>query len=71
MEATQKVLETKLAQLQIAVGRADSILESGYEEMVERHLSALKALASEADQHKLALEEFKIDIKEDIEGIQQ
>ena len=71
MEATQKALETKLARLQIAVDRTDSILESGYEEMVERHLSALKALASEADQHKRALEEFKMEAKEDIEGIQQ
>ena len=72
MKATQKALQTKVAQLQVAAGRTDSNLESGYdEEIVERHFSAIKALASEADQHKRALEEFKIEAKEDIEGIQQ
>jgi len=70
MEATQIALETKLAQLQIAVGRTDSILESGGEEAVERHLSTLRALASEADQNKRALERVQIEAKEDIEAIQ-
>lgn len=72
MKATQKALQTKVAQLQVAAGRTDPNLESGYdEEIVERHFSAIKALTSEADQHKRALEEFKIEAKEDIEGIQQ
>ena len=72
MKATQKALQTKIAELQVAAGRTDSNLESGYdEEIVERYFSAIKALASEADQHKRALEEFKIEAKEDIEEIQQ
>lgn len=61
MKATQKALQTKVAQLQVAAGRTDSNLESGYdEEIVERHFSATKALASEADQHKRALRNSKL-----------
>ena len=47
MEATQSSLETELVQLKIAVCKSDAVLKSGYEEV--RHLSALKALGSEAE----------------------
>lgn len=66
-----EAIQTKLVQLNIAVGKTDAMLESESEGVFDRHLSAVKALASEADQIKRELEGLKIAAKEEIEVIQE
>ena len=62
-------MDTKLAQLRMAIDRTDAILHSNSKEAIERHQSALKALIIDTDHWKRALEEQKIVSKQDIESI--
>ena len=68
MEGLEIALETKLQQLKLEVGRTDAILKLMSEEAMERHLSAIKALTTEADQCKRAVES-KIAAKVDLEEL--
>ena len=64
-------LETKLEQLKLAVTRTDSIIALSNEVAIERHLNAIKALTTEADSLKRAVEEQKIAAKDDPEELNQ
>ena len=62
-------LDTKLKQLKLAVDRTESIVEQRNAGAIERHLSALKVLTSEADQCKRVVEESKIASEENPEEL--
>jgi hypothetical protein len=49
-------LETRLAQLSLAVKRSQSIIESGKRVAINMHLEALQTTAKEASQSKLAVD---------------
>ena len=66
---TMDALDTKLKQLKLAVGRTESIVVQRNEGAIERHLTALKVLTTEADQCKRVVEESKISAEEDPEEL--
>ena len=69
MEGLEIALETNLQQIKLAVGRTNAILDLNSQEVFERHLSAIKALTTEANQCKRVVEECKIAAKMDLEGL--
>ena len=69
MVETEKTLNTKLVQLHLNAERTESILQTGKQEVIERHLAALKATIAEVDQHKRTREAEKIAEKQDLHDI--
>ena len=65
-EAQIAALETKLVQLQITIKRTDGVLAKADEENIARHQATLRAVTSEVDNLRLAVEAKKIAAKEDI-----
>lgn len=62
-------LEVKLIQLQLAVTKTGRILDKSNKEAIERHLTTLKAISSEVEQHKRAVEAVKIGEKAELDEI--
>ena len=62
-------LDVKLTQLKLAVIKTGKILNKNNKEAIERHLTALKAISSEVEQHKRAVEAVKIREKVELEEI--
>ena len=64
-------LETKLTQLDLAVGKSKTLLSAGKRLTVKRHLQALQKKANEANEYRRKAEAFKIGKKEEISAIQE
>ena len=60
MGETETTLNTKLVQLNLNAERTESIFQTGKQEVIERHLAALKDTIADVDQHKLTREAEKI-----------
>lgn len=59
METAEAKLNTKLTQLSLMVKRSKAILDAGKTEAMERHLAALKNVATELDQVRIEVEAQK------------
>ena len=62
-------LEVKLTQLRITMARTKSVLDSNRQDNIERHCAALKTITDSVNKLGLAVEESKIEAKEDIAEI--
>ena len=62
-------LEVKLTQLRITIARTNSVLDSNRQENIERHRAALKSITDSVNELRLAVEESKIEAKEDMAEI--
>lgn len=62
-------LDVKLRQLRIAMERTSSVLDSDRQENIERHRAALKTITDSVNEMRLAVEESKIEAKEDMTEI--
>ena len=62
-------LEVKLTQLRIKMARRRSVLDLNQQENIERHYAALKTITDSLNELRLAVEESKIEAKEDIAEI--
>ena len=63
MENAETALKTKLKQLERAEEKADQVLKGGKQSVIQRHLTNLKELVTEADNARRAIEALKIDAK--------
>ena len=63
MENAESALKTRLKQLERAEEKADQVLKGGKQSVIQRHLTNLKELITEADNARRSVEALKIDAK--------
>ena len=65
------VLETKMAQLRLAIKRSEDVQNSQNEDAIERHGTIIKSIIAECMNAKINQEATKIAAKEDPEAIDE
>ena len=71
MEANEKNLDVKLAQLPLTGKRTDKIISSGKQEAIERHCQTLKTISSEINVIRISVEAQKICQKVEMEAVME
>ncbi|CAB3977426.1 Hypothetical predicted protein [Paramuricea clavata] len=71
MATGNSVIENKLVQLKLIVGRTRKILESGNQEAVERQQRALRTIVADIDKCKVEEEARMIDEKKELTEISE
>ena len=66
MEGTEGKLNIKITQLLMAAEKTDSVLETNNPEAIERHHGTLKTITADVSQIRIAVEEKKLEEKEDV-----
>lgn len=69
MSEMETMLNTKLVQLHLNAEWTETILKTGQQEVIDRHLATLKATIAEVDQHKWTREAEKIAEKHELHDI--
>ena len=62
-------MDVKLTQLHITIERTNNVLDSNRQENIERHRATLKTITDSVNGMRLAVEESKIEAKEDMTEI--
>ena len=70
MEATEANLEIKVTQLEMSIGKTNTIVEAGKPEAIERHISTLRSLTTGINRMRLEVEATKLGAKEEIADIE-